>query len=245
MDITLKRDGLKLYGRYERATATNQGVAILMHGFTGNLGYSKTSLLYELSHQLNAHQIATVRFDFNGHGKSEGNFSDMTVLNEIADAKAALDYVRCQLPAAPIYRMGHTQGGVVASMLAGYYPEYINKLVLLAPAATVKHDGLRQHGLNYDPQHIPDQIPFRHRQVGGFYLRTARTLPIFETAAQYHGPVCLLHGTADELVPPQTSEQFRAHYQNSVLRQIPGGNHLFEGPARTVMLQQVTKFLTD
>lgn len=31
--------------------------------------------------------IGVVRFDFNGHGKSEGRFQDMTVLNEIEDAK--------------------------------------------------------------------------------------------------------------------------------------------------------------
>ena len=80
--------------------------------------------------------IASVRFDFNGHGQSDGSFTDMTVMNEVSDGRAILDYVRQMPQVEHIYLLGHSQGGVVASMLAGYYHEYIDKLVLMSPAAT-------------------------------------------------------------------------------------------------------------
>ena len=37
--------------------------------------------------------IASVRFDMNGSGESDGRFEDMTISSEILDAKAMLNYV--------------------------------------------------------------------------------------------------------------------------------------------------------
>ena len=48
----------------------------------GNLFY----LLWEpIIRNINAHGIGALRFDFNGQGKSEGEFGNMTVPNEIDD----------------------------------------------------------------------------------------------------------------------------------------------------------------
>ena len=57
---------------------------ILCHGFTANCN---TELLTDIANDLQSDGIASLRFDFNGHGKSEGQFQDMTVLNEIQDLK--------------------------------------------------------------------------------------------------------------------------------------------------------------
>ena len=70
---------------------------------------------------------------------------DMTVMNEVSDGRAILDMSRQMPQVEHIYLLGHSQGGVVASMLAGYYHEYIDKLVLMAPAATLKTDGACWH----------------------------------------------------------------------------------------------------
>ena len=69
----------------------------------------------------------------------------MTVLNEIEDANAILNYVKTDPHVRNIYLVGHSQGGVVASMLAGLYPDLIKKVVLLAPATTLKSDALEQY----------------------------------------------------------------------------------------------------
>src|SRR5699024_4288083 len=175
-------------------------LVILMHGFTSNRGMEPSQLLYQLAQRFVAEGLGTLRFDFNVHGESDGRFQDMTVLNEIADGKAILDYARSLGGVKNIYLLGHSQGGVVASMLAGYYPEKIAKLALLAPAATLKDDALKgdTQGYTYDPQNIPDTLPIKKGLIlGGFYLRTAQTLPIYEVASQYHGPVCLVHGLKD------------------------------------------------
>nr|WP_318766554.1 alpha/beta fold hydrolase [Lactiplantibacillus carotarum] len=143
--IEVQRDDLTLRGTLSIPDgATKYHLAILMHGFTSDRGTMPDQLLYQLSAKLVANQVATLRFDFNGHGESDGRFQDMTVPNEIADAEAVLTYAR-QLPGVKkLYLLGHSQGGVVASMLAGLYPEFITKLILMAPAATLKTDAQRE-----------------------------------------------------------------------------------------------------
>lgn len=246
MNVEIKRDGLILRGLLEAPSTNEYDIAILMHGFTGDLGYKKTDLLAQVAQRLHEYGIATIRFDFNGHGKSDGRFQDMTVSNEVADGNAILTYTRKLPHVRKIYLIGHSQGGVVASMLAGYYPEYISKLVLLAPAATLKEDAQNGElqGTTYRPHHIPDTLPTKkHLIVGGFYLRTAQMLPIYEVAQQYTGPVCLIHGDADTVVNKKASERYHDVYQNSELHIVSGGSHQFKGAARSQALQVMTIFL--
>ena len=153
----------------------------------------------------------------------------MTVLNEIEDANAILNYVKIDPHVRNIYLVGHSQGGVVASMLAGLYPDLIKKVVLLAPATTLKSDALEGNtqGVTYNPDHIPDRLPFKDLTLGGFYLRIAQQLPIYEVSAQFTKPVCLIHGTDDTVVSPNASKKYDQIYQNSTLHLIEGANHCF------------------
>lgn len=84
--------------------------------------------------------LGVLRFDFNGHGKSEGLLADMTILNELSDANAILDFALHLKGVHRVYLLGHSQGGVIASLMAAYYPDVISKLVLMSPAATLIDD---------------------------------------------------------------------------------------------------------
>lgn len=53
------------------------------------------------------------------HGQSDGDFRDMTVLNEIEDAKKVFEYARRLPNVTSVSIAVHSQGGVVASMVAG------------------------------------------------------------------------------------------------------------------------------
>lgn len=246
MEITLKRDGLKLHGLLEGTTTIkNDMVAILMHGFMGNIGHDDSSILYALSHYLNQQGIPTLRFDFDGAGDSEGDFKDMTVLSEILDGMKIIDYAHETMEAKKIYLIGHSQGGVVASMLAGYYRDIITKLVLLAPAATLKDDALNGvcQGSHYNSNHIPVIVNVAGYEVGGDYFRTAQLLPIYETAQHYGGPTLLVHGDADAVVSPETSQKYNVIMQNSQLHIIPGEGHMLNGAKKQEIIRLVAGFL--
>lgn len=248
MEFNVTRDGLTLAGIYEPAPQPTGTIAILFHGFTSDRGYTPTSLLKQLAQRLRSIGVGTVRFDFNGCGQSDGDFANMTVLNEIADAQAVLTAVQMRLAPKRIDLLGHSQGGVVASMLAGYNADLIHKLVLMAPAATLKDDALAGHtrGLVYDPQHIPAQLPLgQGKTLGGFYLRTAQLLPIYETAQNFTGPVCLIHGDADKIVAYSASQRYDAVYPHSTLHLLPGASHKLDGAARDDVLRLASEFIAD
>lgn len=249
-EVEVQRDGLTLRGVLETPdNKDSYNMAILMHGFTGNCGRNNPgNLHYRLAQMLKQAGIASVRFDFNGHGQSDGDFCNMTVPNEISDGRAILEYVRSLKQVRKIYLMGHSQGGVVASMLAGYFHDYIDKLVLMSAAATLKDDALAGHTLNlvYDPLHIPDRQEIRSGYIlGGFYIRTAQMLPIYEVSSEYTGPVCIIHGTADQVVNPNAARKYHRCYENSQLHWIQGGNHLLDGKYRQEVLTIVKNFVSE
>ena len=116
-DLIIQGDHGKLAAVLQTPDGANKyPLVIVCHGFTSN---KDTKLMQTLANDLEKEGIATLRFDFNGHGKSEGRFQDMTVLNEIEDAKKVYDYAAKLPNVISISLAGHSQGGVVASMTAG------------------------------------------------------------------------------------------------------------------------------
>ena len=63
-------------------------MAILMHGFMSS---KRLYPIPRIAKELARLGIGAISFDFNAHGKSEGKFIDMTIANEISDAKAVFD----------------------------------------------------------------------------------------------------------------------------------------------------------
>ena len=57
----------------------------------------------------------------------------MTVLNEIEDANAILKYVKKDKHVRKIFLLGHSQGGVIVSILAGLYPDIVDGLNFEVP----------------------------------------------------------------------------------------------------------------
>lgn len=203
-------------------------VAIICHGFTGSQTNPLSDLLAE---QLLKAGIGTFRFDFNGHGKSEGDFINMTVLNEIDDALAAIAFVRNLPQTTSISLIGHSQGGVVAAMTAGRLgKDVISHVILMAPAAVLRDDALRGNtmGVTYDPWHAPEYItmPSGHK-LGRNFIQTAIRLPIYETASRYEGPTLIIHGMDDRLVPYTYGERFQQVMKQGEIILIPGENHGF------------------
>ncbi len=221
-------------------------IAIIMHGFTGN---KEGRMLKLIADSLQNHGIASIRFDFNGHGQSEGRFEDMTVPNEIEDAKKVYEYV-ATLPYVDVSRIalvGHSQGGVVSAMTAGELGSpRVAAVALLAPAAVLRDDAIRGNtmGAKYNPLDPPDSVPlFGGHNLGASYIRTAFTLPIYETAARYTGPATIIHGTGDRVVPYTYGERFHEQWKNSEWHLLEYFDHGFTQNVYRVA-ELTSKFLT-
>jgi len=218
-------------------------IAVLMHGFMAN---KKLEPLKSIANELESRGIASLRFDFDGHGESEGRFRDMTVLTELDDARRVIDYVRRAGAYDSIALVGHSQGGVVAGMIAGELGDEIKALVQLAPAAVLKDDALQGvlMGKHYDPSNPPETLTVFFHRIGKGYVLAAQSLPIYEQSSLYKGPVLLIHGTKDRIVPHSYSEKYNQVYSNSILQLYEGENH-FLSKCRKAIVRQTVDFLAE
>lgn len=208
-------------------------IVILCHGF----GANRNGLERDIARELEARGIASIRFDFNGHGESEGDFRRMTIPNEIEDARHVYEWVKADGRFGNIGLEGHSQGGVVASMLAGRLGRKALKggVVLLAPAGGIREDAIRgtppglQGEFKGDPQDPPEYVMVWGHELGRDYIKSAFWLPIYETAAGYKGRACIVHGTSDRIVPYTYGYRFHQLWKKSEWHLLDHYDHGF-GP---------------
>ncbi len=148
---------------------------------------------------------AYVRFDYRGHGLSSGEFESLTIADWFADALAISDRVID----GPIVVVGSSMGGWVMSLLARARPERIVGMVgiscapdlterVLEPSLTPsERRQLASDGVIYRPSEYDDQ-PYPVTQA---LLQQGLTHRVLDSQFKVHGPVRLLHGTADVDVP--------------------------------------------
>ena len=224
-------------------------MVILMHGIFSSKDYNP---MPAIAKGLAKAGIASIRFDFNGHGKSEGKMQEMTVGKEIADAIAIYEYVKALPYVSEIGFLGHSQGGVVASMTAGQLASQgldISKgMVLIAPGSVIKEacQGGKFFNARFDPQDPPEYIRcWGIQKLGREYIQTSQELDIYGTASAYKGKVLILHGTQDKIVPMWCSERFNETYGDQAsLVVIDGENHTISR-RRNEVVRQVVDFFKD
>jgi pimeloyl-ACP methyl ester carboxylesterase len=217
----------------------------LCHGFGGNraeFGYS----FVRLAERLAANGTAAYRFDFAGCGDSDGDFADLTVSDQVAQAVAVLDGLAAH-PAVDGERlslMGMSLGGLTAQLAAAQRP--VASLALWAPAAgavAMSEEGAKRRA---------DAIAERgYDDFGGLpvlqpFVDDAKGIDAFADAAAYTGPVLLAVGTEDFVLKDDLLERYQDLYGDRLDLQIfDAVGHGFETvPARERLVEITTAFLT-
>ena len=80
-------------------------------------------------------------------------------------------------------------------------------------------------------------------KLGGFYLRTAQVLPIYEVSARFSGPVSVIYGTNDQVVNPKYAKKYDDVYENSELHAITDADHSFTGRYQQSAANLTAQFL--
>lgn len=220
-------------------------LVIIAHGFNAS---KEMYLLTDLAQQLNERGMATLLFDFNGHGTSEGSFLDMTIPNELEDARQVYAYA-AKLPCVRSISMaGHSMGAVVTAMLAGELgSDKIKTIVLMSPAPELSEDTAKGDlfGIKYDPKNVPEYITLRNGlKVGHAFLDTTPDVKIYETAKLYTGPVLVVHSQDDQLVPYHYGVEFSQIYKDAQLETLQGFDHNFTQDTPAVN-KKITTYLAE
>lgn len=127
------RDGLKIKGTVflpEDHAPEKLPIAIVCHEFMANRLFS-----YPYAKTLARCGYAAFCFDFCGGGlvsASQGSSREMSVVTEMADLKAVIQFAREQdfTDKNTLLLMGCSQGGLVAALTAAEMPEEVSGLIL-------------------------------------------------------------------------------------------------------------------
>ena len=102
-----------------------RGIMILIHGFNAHSGY-----MVWPAEQFAAKGFVVYALDLRGRGKSQGErfyvekFSDY-----LGDVNKLVDIAKLENPALPVYVLGHSAGGVIASSYVFEHQDEISGLI--------------------------------------------------------------------------------------------------------------------
>ncbi len=212
------REGLTIRGTEYRPEGENLPIAIVSHGF---MGFQDTVRHY--CKALASIGYVAYCFDFcggsaPGKGASDGASTDMSVLTEVKDLEAVIDYTR-SLPytSDTLLLMGCSQGGFVSGLTAVKPENQVSKLVLFYPALCIPDDARAGKMLfaRFDPENIPDMINCGPMKLGGCYPRDVIKMDSCAEISPYQGPVLIVHGTKDKIVDVEYSRKAAAAYEKT------------------------------
>ena len=250
-----ERDGLTIHGteyRPARSEDTKLPVAIVCHGFMAfqDTVHQYAQVLAELGY-------AAYCFDFCGgsviRGKSDGRTTDMSVLTELRDLEAVMEFTRSRPYNDPgkLLLMGCSQGGFVSALAAAKYPDAVSKLVLFYPALCIPDDARagKMMFARFDPQDIPERINCGPMKLGRCYAADVVNMDPYKEISGYGGDVLLVHGTRDFIVKPEYSkraeEVYRSCGANVTLKFIEGGSHGFSKKHDQIAIGMLKDFVGD
>ncbi|WP_242608784.1 alpha/beta hydrolase [Actinomadura formosensis] len=229
-------DGLTLRGILMTPETPAGTPTVLVHG--GGVTREEGGFFTRLAFGLAQKGLCSLRFDFRGHGESDGRQEDLTLSSITNDIRAAVDYLRSETGGEQVNIIGTSFGGGISALFTSRYPLSVRRLVLFNPL------------LNYKKRFIDDK-PYwnndrldeemaRHLKDDGFvehsptfrlgrpllnelfHLRPDRELGTILT------PTLIVHGTGDTFIPIQSSRDAIGHFGGAVnLLEIDGAQHGF------------------
>lgn len=179
---------------------------IICHGFTAQRmgpGY----LFVKVSRTLAEAGFSSIRFDFRGSGESDGNFCDMNASTMQSDLLFILNKCKNYFKPSHIILLGHSFGGMIASLTAGKVDAH--GLVLISPVADPT-------GLAQRRQSIIESGP----NTGGFYENGPHEMnisfldslkgidPVKQMICGFNGELLLIQGDKDDSISVKESGRY-------------------------------------
>lgn len=182
--------------------------------------------------------VATLRLDDRGVGGSDAGPEGASVFDEVPDYHAAVAFLRSRPEIDPdrIAVLGHSEGGVVAPIVASEDPRLAGLVLLAGPAYTFERVNRFQRRQQYTRNGLTDeQIETELARTDQNAKRIAMENPRRSTVWDYSplptartvaAPVLLLHGDTDVQISPEQLDTLAVAFRE-------GGNldvtaHLFE-----------------
>lgn len=222
-------DGIKLHAKLDRPDESAKGpLCILIHGFTGHM---EEDHIIAAQKAMNDAGVSVLRVEMYGHGKSEGEFKNHTLYKWVTNALAAVHYAKTLDFVTDLYLCGHSQGGLLTMLVGGMCPDDFKAIIPMSPAWMIPQIAREGNvlGTSFDPLHIPEKVTSPDWELSGDYIRVVQTIHVEDEIDRFRGPVLIIHGDADDVVPYSYAEEAHKLYNNATLVPVHGADHCFNG----------------
>ncbi len=256
MDMTADQPAPETTGRLEvdgaglawRKVAGRGPVVVWLGGFHSDMSGTKAQALADWAV---ARGRAFLRFDYFGHGQSDGDFAVGTITRWRSDVLAVLD----ALAPGEVVLVGSSMGGWLACLATLARPERVKGLVLIAPAAdfterllkpslppealaALARDGVWTRPSVYDGDGYP---------ISAALLEDGARWSILGAPVPITAPVRILQGGADPDVPWRHALELAQAivHDDVVFTLIRDGDHRLSRPADIGRLIATVEELVD
>lgn len=246
----LDSNGLKIAACFSQPASDANITVVFCGGFKSNMQGTKALALEQWCC---THNWPYVRFDYSGHGQSEGAFTDGNIDVWLHDALTVIDAINS---GQSVLLIGSSMGAWIATLAALKRPDRIAGLITLAAAPDFTERLLRQR-LNQQqrdalqrgepvamPSEYDDGSPYPITQQ---LIENSRTHCLLDSTHTLDVPVRLLHGTRDEDVPYDTSIALLNALQcnDAQLTLIKNADHRLSGASDIALLQNTLAEMLD
>lgn len=185
---------------------------------------------------------AFLRFDYSGHGISDGAFEDGCIGDWFEDASAAIDLID-----GPVILVGSSMGGWVSLLLTRERPDKVAGLVTIAGAPDFTEDGYWAGFSDADKATVMNEgrieIPNEYVEpyvITRRLIEDGRTRLILRSPLQFDMPVRILQGAADDVVLQSVAERLFAHATGDdiQLTVVKGEDHRFSSPRCLAVIEK-------
>ncbi|WP_051537303.1 alpha/beta fold hydrolase [Asaia prunellae] len=242
-------DGTDAPMRVWPAIGRPRALVLALHGF----GDSRDAWEFSAP-QLAAAGIETIAPDLRGFGETDSRGHWSSTARMVQDAREEMEWVHSRHPDLPLYLMGESMGGAVATLLATAPPrDAISGVILISPAiwrfdlfSRLVLDGLDVIAPDwvFTGAHVPGEhiatnnlaalrrLYFDPLTLHEFRLDTLRGLVRLMASGQNAAshvrlPLLVLYGDQDQMIPAPPMAAFWKRLPASARRDlIPGGHHL-------------------
>lgn len=219
--------GHELAGWLHTPDQAPRGALVFAHCFTCS---KDLHMVRTIARALTSRGFAVLRFDFTGVGQSEGDFAATTLASDVGDLELAAAAMRDRLGELPLGLMGHSLGGT-AALLATFRLDQVQALALIAAPLdpTDLPDKLGPHVAREvgEGREVPVQVGPNTFTITGKFVDSLHQPRLPDMLPGLPCPLLLLHGTEDNTVALQVSEQiFALASQPKGFEPLPGADHL-------------------
>ncbi len=199
--------------------------ALFAHFFTGNKNFTAVR---NISRALTQNQIAVMRFDFTGLGKSEGNFEDTNFTTNISDLISAAQFLTTNFQ-APKLIVGHSLGGAAAI----YAAKQIKSIEAIATIGAPAHPSHVAHLFSTHLEEIESDgeaiitIGGRKFTIKKQFLEDIHSKDLPKILKDLRKPILVFHSPQDKVVEVINAREIykAAHHPKSFIS-LDGANHL-------------------